>query len=66
MMLPNSEIQGRIFIPVYEAERESGWSSSYIGRLARNGTLIAGIWSLDRDTLRTLIARRAKKRLNKA
>jgi hypothetical protein len=63
-VLPNLEIAGRVYIPIHEAVRESGLSSTYIGRLARKGVLtgqiIAGMWFLDRGQLRAFIAQRAK------
>jgi hypothetical protein len=63
-MLPNLEIQGRIYVPIHEAVRESGLSQTYIGRLTRTGVvtgqIIAGMWFLDRRHLRVFIARRAK------
>lgn len=63
-MVPNLEIGGRTYIPIHEAVRESGWSQTYIGRLARKGGLtgqiIASMWFLDRGHLRTFIAQRTK------
>jgi hypothetical protein len=63
-MVPNLEIRGRIYVPVHAAVRESGWSQTYLGRLARKGVLtgqiIGGMWFFDREHFRVFIEQRAK------
>jgi len=62
--MPKIEIGGRSYIPIQEAARESGWSPSYLGRLARRGALavqiIAGMWFFDREHFRAFVAQRPK------
>jgi len=67
-MVLSLEVQGRTYIAVHDAAREAEVSESYIARLARKGSfggsIIAGMWFVDHEQLRSYMAGRSKKKQN--